>query len=257
MAAQAVRARDKDSLARFLGWFSLGLGTAQAAAPRAMCRIVGARDTGAAPVVMRIMGLREIAQGLGILARPRPTVWLWSRVAGDGLDLSLLGVTAVRNRRRRTAFAIANVLAVTVPDVFESLHLSRRQGEPRAAMLVRKAVTINRPRSEVEDAWAAAEDTRRKVTAAGASVNIADAPGDRGTELAVEFMHAPPAGDLGAAVQKLTGHDLATELNDDLRRFKQQMETGQIVRSDTAPAGHLLGNHLRQRPAQPLEEAGR
>ena len=73
----------------------------------------------------------------------------------------------------------------------------------------------------------------------------------------MEFVDAPPAGDLGAAALKLTGKDLATELADDLRRFKQLVETGEIVRSDSTPEGHLLSGHLKQRPAQPLEEAVR
>jgi hypothetical protein len=255
----AVRARDKDTLAQFLGWFSVGLGAAQVAAPRALCKVVGAEGDGAAPTVMRALGVRELTQGVGILTRPRPTAWVWSRVAGDALDLGLLALVAARNpdRRGRTAFAIANVLAVTAPDVFESLHLSRKQGPVRSGRPIRKAVTINRPRAEVEAAWTAATEIRRKVGDAGASVTFADAPGDRGTELAVEFVHDPPAGDIGAAVQKLAGKDLATNLADDLRRFKQRVETGEVVRSDSTPDGHLLADHLKQRAAQPLEEAVR
>ena len=255
MATHEIRRRDKDSQTKFLGWFSIGLGTAQLLAPMAMCRLVGASGNGASRALMRLMGVRELTQGVGILTRPRPTMWLWSRVAGDGLDLSLLVLTAVKNRRARTALAIANVVAVTVPDVMESLDLSRRKGEPREGMLVRKAVTINRPRGEVELAWARAGELREKVLDAHAQVSFADAPGGRGTELTVDFEEAPPAGDLGAAALKLTGKDVATELSDDLRRFKQLVETGEIVRSDSTPEGHLLAAHVKQRPAQPLEEA--
>lgn len=256
MATQRpIRKRDKDSLTRFLGWFSIGLGSAQLLAPKAMCRLVGASHSGPAPALMRLLGLRELTQGLGILARPRPTTWVWSRVAGDGLDLSLLLLTAVQNRRARTVFAIANVAAVTVPDVLEALALSRKQVEPQQGMLVRKAVTINRPREVVEHAWATASELREKVLDAHAQVSFADAPGGRGTELRAEFLEAPPAGDLGAAILKLAGNDLATELADDLRRFKQLVETGEVVRSDSTPEGHLLAAHVKQRPAQPLEEA--
>jgi uncharacterized membrane protein len=256
MAVQ-VRVRDKDPLAQFLGWFSLGLGSAQLAAPRLLCKLVGAKTDGTAPRLMRLMGARELTQGIGILVRPRPTLWVWSRVAGDALDLSLLALTGVKNRHARTLFAIGNVIAVTVPDVYESTTLSRKQGEPRAAMRVRKAVTIDRPRDDVERAWSAATELRQKVEKSNASVRFVDAPGDRGTELVVEFMYDPPAGDIGAAVQKLTGSDLATQLSDDLRRLKQQVETGQIVRSDGAPDGHLLADHLKQRAAQPVKEAVR
>ena len=255
MAPRTIRARDKDTLAQFLGWFSIGLGTAQLAAPKVMCKVIGARGEGRSPLVMRAMGARELTQGVGILARPRPTGWLWSRVAGDALDLSLLGLTAVRiTGRKRTAFAIANVLAVTVPDVYESLHLSRKDGPPESGQRIRKAVTINRPRQEVETAWTEAEELRRKVDDGGAAVLFADAPGNRGTELIVEFVYDPPAGDLGSAFKKLTGNDLATKLADDLRRFKQRVETGEVVRSESTPSGHLLADHLKQRAAQPLEK---
>jgi hypothetical protein len=254
MATTTVRARDKDTLAEFLGWFSAGLGAAELLAPKTMCRAVGADPDGIAPRVMRLMGGRELLQGIGILASPRPKRWLWLRVAGDGLDLSLLALTAARQRRARTAFAIANVLAVAVPDVLESRYLGRKRGTPQKAMLVRKAVTINKPREEVEAAWLGAAELREKIQEHGARVAFSEAPGDRGTELGVEFDYAPTAGDLGKAVEKLTGRDLATQLADDLRRFKQRVETGEVVRSDSTPDGHLRAGHLKQRPAQPREE---
>jgi uncharacterized membrane protein len=257
MATTTVRARDKDTLAEFLGWFSAGLGAAELLAPRPMCRAIGADPDGAAPRLMRLMGGRELAQGIGILVSPRPKRWMWMRVAGDALDLTLLALTAARHRRGRTAFAIANVLAVTVPDVLESRYLATKRGTPQKAMLVRKAVTINKPREEVEAAWLRASELREKIQEHDARVAFAKAPGNRGTELAVEFDYAPPAGDLGKAVEKLTGKDLATQLADDLRRFKQRVETGEVVRSDSTPDGHLLAEHLKQRPAQPLEEVAR
>jgi uncharacterized membrane protein len=259
MAAHAVRARDKSSLTRFLGWFSVALGSAQLGAPRALCRVVGASGDARSRTVMRLMGGRELVHGLGILVRPRPTVWLWSRVAGDALDLSLLGLTAARpdGGRGRAAFAIANVVAVAAADVAESLRLSRKRGEPRTGMLVRKAVTINRPRGDVEAAWAAADELKSEVAKAGGSVRFDDAPRGRGTELAVEFVHAPAAGDLGAAAEKLTGKDLPTQLSDGLRRLKQEIETGDVVRTEGSPEGHRLARHLKPRPARPLEEGVR
>lgn len=259
MATVTVRAREKDSLARSLGWFGVGLGSAQLAAPRALCRLVGAADDGRSPLVMRLLGVREAASGLGILVRPRPTGWLWARVAGDALDLSLLGLLAVRHpaRRARTAVALANVAAVTIADVFESVHLTRKRGQPQAGQLIRKAVTINRSREEVEEAWRQAAELRRKVDEEGAFVSFEPAPGERGTELAVELVYAPRGGDLGAAAKKLGGADLPTELSDDLRRFKQLVETGEVMRSDSTPSGHLLSEHVKQRPAQPLEEVPR
>jgi uncharacterized membrane protein len=254
MAADSVRAQKKDVLAQALGWFSLVLGTAQLTAPGVLCRLVGARDSATGRLVVRTMGLRELAQGLGILIRPRPTAWLWSRVGSDGIDLSLLGIAGAKsgNGRARTAVAMANVVAVTAADVVESVRLTRKRGEPTARKLVRKSVTVNRPRDQVEPAWAAADELREKIIAAGASVRFQPAPGNRGTELVVEF--AEPQ---HAAVAKLTGKDLATELSDDLHRLKQRIETGEIIRSDSTPSGHLLIEHVKQRPAQPVEEVPR
>jgi uncharacterized membrane protein len=114
---------------------------------------------------------------------------------------------------------------------------------PRAAKPVRKAVTINRPREDVERAWAEAERLRAKLD--GASVRFDAAPADRGTELVVELRDDAPL------AQKLLGRDLATQLADDLRRFKQRVETGEVIRSDATPSGHRLAEHLKQRPARP------
>lgn len=256
MGTHDIRTQERDSLARFLGWFSIGLGTSELLAPRLVCRAIGASPQGRAPLVMRAMGIRELGQGTGILLRPRPTGWVRSRIAGDALDLSALGIVAARNpgRRLRTALAVASVLPIAVADVVEARNLSHREGELRSGKRIRKAVTIAKARPEVEQAWADAAALRLKVDSYAADVSFLEAPRSRGTELALEFTHDPPAGDFSVAFEKLTGRDLATQLADDLRRFKAQVETGEIVRSDSTPDGHLRSNHLRQRAAQPVEQ---
>lgn len=85
-------------------------------------------------------------------------------------------------------------------------------------------------------------------------VRFSPAPGDRGTEVVVELTYAPPGGELGALAAKLFGEEPATQLSDDLRRLKQVLEAGEIARSDGSLEGHSLGEHLRQRPAQPTTE---
>ena len=51
---------------------------------------------------------------------------MWARVAGDALDITLLGVTLAndRNQRGRTLFALGNVLAITALDVVTARRLS-------------------------------------------------------------------------------------------------------------------------------------
>src|SRR5437764_2296926 len=67
------------SLARALGWFSIGLGLAEVLAPRDMAGLTGVRH----PALLQAFGVREIVSGLGILSSSRPTGWMWGRVAGD------------------------------------------------------------------------------------------------------------------------------------------------------------------------------
>jgi uncharacterized membrane protein len=84
------------------------------------------------------------------------------------------------------------------------------------------------------------------------SVEFRAAPGDRGTEVHVELRYRPPGGPLGTLVATLFGEEPEKQLHDDLRRFKQVLETGEVVRSEGTPAGQSLVQHLRQRAAQPL-----
>jgi uncharacterized membrane protein len=77
-------------------------------------------------------------------------------------------------------------------------------------------------------AWKSVGDAA--VPNAGA-VNFSDAPGGRGTIVKVTLDYEPPAGKLGAAVARLFGEEPDKQVRDDLRRFKQLMETGDITRS--------------------------
>ena len=52
---------------------------------------------------------------------------------------------------------------------------------------------------------------------------------DRGTEVKVNIEYQPPLGALGAAVAKLFGEEPQIQVDDDLKRFKQLMETGEIT----------------------------
>ena len=90
-------------------------------------------------------------------------------------------------------------------------------------------------------------------------VRFAPAPGDRGTEITVELRYDPPAGRLGAAVAKLFGEAPEQQLADDLRRLKQVLETGEVVRSDALPQGTKTSRQLQlaQSPAQPAAKRSR
>jgi uncharacterized membrane protein len=119
------------------------------------------------------------------------------------------------------------------------------------------AVTIGRPREEVMRLWQSSEHRATYVDDAGAAVSFVDAPGDRGTEIHVDLGEEARGGRLGEVIGKLTGNDPLAQVKDDLRRFKQFVETGEIARSDATPEGESASRKLKQRPAQPLEASER
>jgi uncharacterized membrane protein len=84
------------------------------------------------------------------------------------------------------------------------------------------------------------------------TVRFRPAPADRGTEVSVELDYEPPAGAVGAAAAKLFGEEPKQQLADDLRRFKQVMETGEVVRSEGSLEGAGQGAR-KQRAAQAPE----
>ena len=58
-------------------------------------------------------------------------------------------------------------------------------------------------------------------------------------------------------VGKLAGSEPLAKVKDDLRRFKQHAETGEVSRSDGTPEGERAERKLKQRPAQPLKDEER
>lgn len=69
------------------------------------------------------------------------------------------------------------------------------------------------------------------VTNSG-SVRFAPAPGARGTEVRVQLEYTPPAGAVGRGIAWLFGEEPRQQVRNDLRRFKQILETGEIPISD-------------------------
>ncbi|MEU1043315.1 SRPBCC family protein [Streptomyces sp. NPDC005551] len=86
-------------------------------------------------------------------------------------------------------------------------------------------------------------------------VRFVPAPGDRGTEVHVTLRYDVPGRALGKAVARYFGEEPSQQLDDDLRRFKQVLETGEVVRSEGAPGGKQARQEFPQHPAQPLTKA--
>src|SRR5689334_24738641 len=86
------------NLARALAWFSIGLGLAETLAPRTLGNAIGIHGQVA---LLRGLGVREVANGVAILSQPDAAPLLWARVAGDALDIALLGRALVSKSHER------------------------------------------------------------------------------------------------------------------------------------------------------------
>jgi len=142
------------SAAQGLGIFSLALGVAELLAPRALARMTGmpGRET-----LIRACGLREIVNGIGLLASVDPRPWLWSRVAGDALDLSTLALrpgaraAAAPNRNAAiwmtTAVGVVDMACALLPDrarndgAGAAINYRDRSGMPRPPDQMRGAAS--------------------------------------------------------------------------------------------------------------------
>ncbi len=287
---QAFQGGNASQWARALGWFSLGLGLMQIAAPRRVAELVGLEQRDQTNALMRAVGLREVVSGIGILTQAQPTPWIWARVGGDALDLALLtsAMGSPGADRNRVAAATAAVVGVTAADALLGARLSaevepaaQETSEPRSVP-VATAITVGAPANRVYQAWegfrnlprfmgefASVEVTDDRVSrwraalpagrslewdveitesspneriawqtsegapvAASGQIRFRQAPRDQGTEVIFTAEFTPPGGELGARIGGIFSDPIGTKIQNDLRRFKQLMELGEIVASD-------------------------
>lgn len=282
---------DDRQLTQALGWFSIGLGLVELIAPRALGRAIGVGDH---PAIMRMLGAREIASGLGMLSERAPRAWAWSRVAGDAMDLVLLGAASnsADAKPERIALAATTVLGVTALDVYSGQRLTQAQVE-QPQVEVTESITVNETPQSLYSFWknvenlplfmqhlesvaATGERTSHWIAKAPAGTTIEwdaeiveDQPnqrlgwrtlpgsevvhegrvtfepaiGGRGTIVRVELLYQPPAGKIGAYIARLFGEEPAVQIDDDLRRLKQLIETGEVATTLGQPSGRrsLIG----------------
>lgn len=177
-----------ERIARGLGWFSIGLGLAELLAPSAVARLWG--GDGRHTTLIRLYGLREIASGLVIVSQgKRSAAGMWSRVAGDAMDLATLSAAAASRNTSKAgvAFAAANVLGVAALDFMCAQELSRRQGllTEDGALRAMRSIAINCPREEVYQFWRDVENLPRfmhhlqsvRTAGPGRSHWVSSAPG--------------------------------------------------------------------------------
>ena len=149
-----------DRMARNLGWFSIALGVTGLVAASSVTRLLGMRGREG---LVRSFGLREIASGVLNLSVDKKA-GLWSRVAGDLLDLAVLreGLKGFNPKRSNVSTAMIMVAGITVVDfltakaasavhargALEPADYSRRSGFPSGVTAARgrAAETFSTPR---------------------------------------------------------------------------------------------------------------
>ena len=203
-----------------LGWFSIGLGLAEVAAPGSIARLIGAPDDAGSRALLRAYGAREIANGIGILSSSPQSGWLWARVAGDVLDVATIGAAMTRPGAdtRKLAATCASLAPILLADIAAARRLGR-SGGARAERRdrtdrVSKVFTVNRPPEEVAQLW-----DEVGILDGAENVRFDAAPGGRGTEIRIEF-HPRMFGSLRKG-----------RVQEQLRQFKQLAETGEVARS--------------------------
>jgi len=85
------------------------------------------------------------------------------------------------------------------------------------------------------------------------SVQFKDAPGGRGTEVKVELQYNPPAGALGAAFASLWGKEPGQQIEQDLHRLKQILETGELATTEGQTSGRGLRKIAKANEARDRE----
>jgi hypothetical protein len=118
-----------DRLAKKLGWFSIGLGLAELLGANSIARGLGMRGREG---LVRLFGVREIMAGVMCLSTEKH-VGIWSRVAGDALDLTaLLSTRDSRNPKRGNVdLALFAVAGITLLDIIAAEGLAARHSRGR------------------------------------------------------------------------------------------------------------------------------
>lgn len=123
-----------------------------------------------------------------------------------------------------------NLEAVEVHDNLRSKWVAKG---PAGSALAWEAEIINELPNELIG-WRSIEGSQ--VDNAG-SVHFTPAAGGRGTEVKVVLRYDPPAGKMGAKVSKILGEDPALNVQEDLRRLKMLLETGEIATNEGQSSG--------------------
>jgi uncharacterized membrane protein len=100
--------------------------------------------------------------------------------------------------------------------------------------------------AEKENEWIKWRSLPNLVVENSGSVMFKDAPGGRGTEVHVSLQYDVLGGSASAAIAKAFGEEPGQQVREDLRRFKQILETGETA-TTTGQASGRIDQTMKQR----------
>jgi hypothetical protein len=196
---------------RILGWTSIAIGAMELAAPKQVQQLLGLEDKASHRGILRVCGVREIMQGIAILAEdeanPKMTAGLWGRVAGDVLDTALLGIAATKTKAPgRFATVAGMVMGIGASDLFAAKRLELNEhptsgrAELAASLAARAATARGRASELAHDASDRASEYGHRASEYASSIgHRASDYGSRAAESASDYGHRASeyASDLG------------------------------------------------------------
>ena len=168
---------------------------------------------------------------------PNPAAAGLSTTSDDSGDL--IGRTVTINAPRQALYAFWRDFR-NLPLFMENIESVQVYDERRSHWVVKGPAdsTVEWDAVIVEDvpgesiAWSTTDEA--EVPNSG-RIEFHDTTNGRGTQVTVNIVYDPPVGKLGKAVAKLFGREPTVQARQDLRRFKQLMETGEIPTSAMNP----------------------
>jgi uncharacterized membrane protein len=168
---------------------------------------------------------------------PNPAAAGLSTASDDSGDL--IGRTVTINAPRQALYAFWRDFR-NLPLFMENIESVHVFDERRSHWVVKGPAdsTVEWDAVIVEDvpgesiAWSTTDEA--EVPNSG-RIEFHDTTNGRGTQVTVNIVYDPPVGKLGKAVAKLFGREPTIQARQDLRRFKQLMETGEIPTSAMNP----------------------
>jgi uncharacterized membrane protein len=127
------------------------------ASPDTVARLAGVDNVKVAPHIIQAVGVRELMHAATLLVGPPTTVW--TRVAGDAVDLVLLAravSSRTGERQTRVSLATAAVVGIAAVDTFAAIRSrhSGQHGRGRPGPLHLKAsVTVRCSPQEAYEFW--------------------------------------------------------------------------------------------------------